>query len=60
MSVGDVVTMEVDYVRREDLKKGHTSTHMLNLALLKVLQVKSLKQMGSKVSQGSYLCFGAR
>ena len=36
LSVGDSVSVEVDYERRADVAPNHTMTHALNFALRKV------------------------
>jgi alanyl-tRNA synthetase len=49
LKVGDEVDIEVDFERRADIAKNHTSTHILNFALRKVLGTK-VDQRGSFVS----------
>ncbi len=50
LKVGDTVTIEVDKERRQNIKKNHTATHLLDKALVTVL--------GSHVHQaGSYVSY---
>jgi len=48
IKVGDTLTLKVDHVRRAPIKSNHTSTHMINFALRKVLGDK-VDQKGSLV-----------
>jgi len=48
VKVGDSLTLKVDHVRRAPIKSNHTSTHMINFALRKVLGDK-VDQKGSLV-----------
>jgi alanyl-tRNA synthetase len=50
ISVGDVVTASPDFDRRQPIAANHTSTHMLNYALRKVLGEKC-DQRGSYVEE---------
>ena len=49
IKVGDTVTCEVDYERRALLASNHTTTHILNFALRKVLAGHNIDQKGSIV-----------
>uniref|UniRef100_A0A6U4ZAK0 Alanine--tRNA ligase n=3 Tax=Hemiselmis andersenii TaxID=464988 RepID=A0A6U4ZAK0_HEMAN len=44
---GDAVTLEVDYERRSLIASNHTTTHLLNYALRKVLVGSTVDQRGS-------------
>ncbi|MGL5575736.1 MAG: alanine--tRNA ligase [Sarcina sp.] len=48
ISLGEVVTLKVDEARRNDIKKNHTATHMLQAALREIL--------GNDVHQSGSLC----
>lgn len=49
VKVGDSVTCEVDYERRALVAANHTTTHMMNFALRKVLAGSTIDQKGSIV-----------
>jgi len=49
MKVGDTVTVSVNYKRRADSAKNHTSTHLMNYGLRKVLG-DTVDQRGSLVT----------
>jgi len=50
MKVGDEVELDVDYERRSHIAANHTSTHLLNWALRKVLAGSLIDQRGSIVA----------
>lgn len=49
---GDIVTLQVDQKRRKDIAQNHSATHVLHLALRRVLG-SHIKQAGSRVSEFS-------
>jgi len=51
LTVGDVASCSVDYVRRSPIASNHTMTHVLNYALRQVLLVIPEKETGKTVSQ---------
>lgn len=55
VKVGDTFTLYVNHDEREDVKRNHSATHLLQAALTKVLG-NHIKQMGSFVSS-EYLRF---
>ncbi len=55
VKIGDVFTLYVNHDEREDVKRNHSATHLLQAALTKVLG-NHIKQMGSFVSS-EYLRF---
>jgi alanyl-tRNA synthetase len=48
ISVGDILALKPDNIRRRKLKNGHTATHLLQSALKKIVNPDA-KQMGSKI-----------
>lgn len=51
VKIGETVDAKVDTARREEIKIHHTSAHLLQAALIKVLG-DEVKQAGSQVEQG--------
>ena len=49
ISKGDIVTLEIDTLKREKTERNHTATHLLHSALVNILG-KHIKQAGSFVS----------
>lgn len=49
LATGDVVHLEIDSLRRQEIRKHHTATHMLQAVLISVLG-SHVKQAGSLVS----------
>ncbi len=49
LSVGDVVKMKVNHLRKQEIAKHHTATHLLHRALRNVLG-EHVRQMGSLVA----------
>ncbi|KAJ1728917.1 Alanine--tRNA ligase [Coemansia biformis] len=50
LRVGDTVDAQYDILRRQPIRNNHTATHVLNLALRKVLKSEEADQRGSLVA----------
>ena len=50
ISIGDVVNAQIDVARREEIRVHHTSAHLLQAALIKVVG-NEVKQAGSSVEE---------